>query len=160
MLGLLTVSRPTTYTVETADAILQRVTGGESLRSICVASDMPAESTVRTWGASNLGFGERLRQAREASASHWDEQAERVLVEAPSTREELARAKELAQHYRWRALKYAPRDYGERVDLNVTGAIAIGAQLAEVRARRALIDGEAEPVHALPSPPASEEPSA
>ncbi|MGI4798438.1 MAG: hypothetical protein ACRYF2_04080 [Janthinobacterium lividum] len=146
------MSRPTTYVAETAEAILQRIAGGESLRSICAAPDMPAESTVRTWGASQIGFGEQLRQAREASASHWDEQAERVLVEAVGTREELARAKELAQHYRWRASKYAPRDYGERVDLNVTGAIAIGAQLAEVRARRALIDGEAEPVHALPAP--------
>ena len=147
------MSRASVYTPELGDAILQRVAGGESLRSICVAFDMPPESTVRTWAASNADFGERLRQAREASASHWDEQAERVLVEAEGTREELARAKELAQHYRWRASKYAPRDYGDRVDLNVTGTIAIAAQLAEVRARRVLIDGEV----ALPSLPPPDE---
>ena len=134
------MSLPSIYTPELGDAILLRVAGGESLRSICSTPGMPHEATVRTWGVRDPAFGERLRQSREASAAHWDEMAERVLIEADATKEEIARARELAQHYRWRASKYAPRDYGDRMDLTVTGTIGIAAQLAEVRARRAALD--------------------
>ena len=34
---------------------------------------------------------------------------------------ELKKAKELAHHYRWKASKIAPRDYGDKLEVNNTG---------------------------------------
>ena len=50
------------------------------------------------------------------AARVWDDRAEAVLRDA-SDLFELAKAKELAHHYRWRASKIAPRDYGDRTVL-------------------------------------------
>jgi hypothetical protein len=51
----------------------------------------------------------------------WDEKAETVLVDAADPFE-LAKARELAQHYRWRAKAVAPREYGDKVMQEHTGA--------------------------------------
>jgi hypothetical protein len=70
-----------------------------------------------------LDIGERPARAREARAkasSAWDEKAERGIAEA-SDAFELAKAKELAHHYRWRASKIAPKLYGDKVQTEVTG---------------------------------------
>jgi hypothetical protein len=128
-----------------SDHVLERLAAGESLRVICRDPGMPSERAVRIWVAEDReGFAARYRAAREVSAEHWDNEAERVLREAPPDRDEIARARELASHYRWRASKLAPREYGDRIDVNHTGTVTIAAQLSEVRQRRALL--EAEPV--------------
>lgn len=145
-------------TPELEAAILERVANGESLRAVCAGDGMPGESQVRYWASSDpAGFGARLRQARETSASYWDEQAERVLIEAEGTRDEITRAKELSQLFRWRASKYAPQAYGDRLEMNVNGTIAIAEQLAEVRQRRAMIEGTAEPIPLALAPPVQPE---
>ncbi|MGV0950103.1 MAG: hypothetical protein ACOYB3_05480 [Azonexus sp.] len=43
------VGRPSLYTPAIAAEILDRLAAGESLRSICRAAHLPAESTVRGW---------------------------------------------------------------------------------------------------------------
>jgi transcriptional regulator with XRE-family HTH domain len=55
----------------------------------------------------------RARESRRRAAALWDEMATEVLEEAKDGFG-LAKAKELAHHYRWRASKIAPKVYGER----------------------------------------------
>ncbi len=53
------------YSEELANAICERLAGGESLNSICRAHEMPAESTVRLWEKQDLdGFAAKYAQAR------------------------------------------------------------------------------------------------
>lgn len=63
----------------------------------------------------------RAREARAKTAAIWDHEATRVIEQA-GDQFELAKAKELAHHYRWRASKIAPREYGEKVQQEHTGA--------------------------------------
>ena len=56
----------------------------------------------------------RVRAARQQMARVWDEEAERRLDEA-ADEFELKKARELAQHYRWRASKTAPKEYGDKL---------------------------------------------
>lgn len=59
----------------------------------------------------------RAREARIAAARSFDDMAEQELRGAkdPFT---LARAKELAHHYRWKASKANPREYGEKIEID------------------------------------------
>jgi hypothetical protein len=58
----------------------------------------------------------RTREARTKAARLWDEKATQVIEEAKDGFG-LAKAKELAHHYRWRASKVAPKEYGDKVQL-------------------------------------------
>ena len=61
----------------------------------------------------------RVRNALEISASSYADKAEEVLQQAENDRGELMRARELAQHYRWKAGKRNPKKYGDRVQSEV-----------------------------------------
>lgn len=69
------MARPTKYTKALADRICKRISGGESLRSICDSKTMPDKSTVLLWvvNGKHDGFYDQYRQAREAAGySHAD----------------------------------------------------------------------------------------
>jgi len=68
-------------------------------------------------------FSARAREARTTSADAIADKAEEVLKSAPNDPGELQRARELAQHYRWKSGKRNPKEYGDKVqqDVNVTG---------------------------------------
>lgn len=53
-------------------------------------------------------------------ASYWEEKAESCIADA-ADEFELKKARELAHHYRWRAAKIAPREYGDKLEVNNTG---------------------------------------
>ena len=73
------------------------------------------------WIASSEEHSARAREARVHAARIWDEKALDVIEQAADPFE-LQRARELAQHYRWRASKTAPKEYGDKVTQEHTGA--------------------------------------
>lgn len=83
-----------------------------------------SNSALSEWISSNPERSARARESRAAAASIWDEKAETVLSEAPDEFE-LKKARELAHHYRWRASKIAPRDYGDKADVTHGGGVTI-----------------------------------
>lgn len=91
---------------------------GASLRGIANEVGVSAGSLL-TWIEADPERSARVRDAREQLAKLWDEKAEDVLQQA---RDEftLKKARELASHYRWRASKTAPREYGDRVEVKGT----------------------------------------
>lgn len=60
--------RPTDYNEETAAEICNRMSEGESLRSICRSNDMPGLSTVFRWLGSHEEFREQYKIAMAARA--------------------------------------------------------------------------------------------
>lgn len=73
-------------------------------------------ATLSRWIAADLERSARVREARIAAARTFDEMAEQEIREAsdPFT---LARARELAFHLRWKASKFAPRDFGDKLEI-------------------------------------------
>jgi transposase len=106
------------------DAICQDVSDGKSLTAIAKSVGTTIGS-ICTWLAADPERSARATAARRTTAWYWDEQAERELREAEPTTEGIARARELASHFRWRSSKINPRDYGDKVDVNHAGAIGI-----------------------------------
>lgn len=70
----------------------------------------------------NKELAEAVAEARKHSAWLWDERAEAVLKQAKD-KEQLMKAKELANHYRWRASKLNRETYGDKVDTTVSATL-------------------------------------
>lgn len=102
------------------DNICARITAGESMTAVSAAIGVHI-STLIEWVQEDPQRSARMRTARENAARVWDEKAEMGLAAATDPFE-LSRAKELAHHYRWRAKAVAPREYGDRVTQEHTGA--------------------------------------
>lgn len=113
--------RPSIKTPELLDAIVERIAGGESVRTICRDEGMPDRSTVLRWLEADDEFAARCARARVHQA---DVMAERVLEVVDSTLEgtvDPAAARVAADNLKWLAAQMAPRRYGDKLGLEHTG---------------------------------------
>ena len=97
------------------DLICRRIADGMTMAEISRQEGI-SPGTLSEWLEASPERSARARAARILAARVWDDRAEAVLHDAGNAFE-LAKAKEMAHHYRWRASKIAPRDYGERTVL-------------------------------------------
>lgn len=109
------------YSQRWADLICDLVMDGKSLRTICLADDMPSRSTVMKWLANHEDFADQYARAREAQQ---DTYAEEIIHIADTAKDaNLARLQIDAR--KWHASKLAPKKYGDKLDLNHGGSIAL-----------------------------------
>lgn len=109
------------------DAIIDMIYDGNMLSDIARKIGV-SKSSLNEWYSQGERLA-RINAARIAAAERWDELAVQVLTEAPSDKNEIARARELAQHYRWRASKLSPKLYGDRLTTEHTGTPAVAIQI-------------------------------
>jgi len=100
------------------DEVCDCIGEGESLTLIASNADVSIGSLL-SWIEADPERSARVRECRSAMARYWDEKSERCIEQAEDEFE-LKRAKELSHHYRWRASKIAPREYGDKLDLTST----------------------------------------
>jgi len=126
--------------------------------------DLSLQGIAEAWGCTKRQLqlwidgdpqrAQRAREARENAADWCDREAEKVLrdLKPDATVAEVARARELAQHYRWRARVRNPATHGEKVQVAhnhtlLDPKLMSDAQLLAIAAQGGLtIDGESEPV--------------
>ena len=128
------------------EAICGRLAAGESQRSIAESVGVQT-SGLCEWLAADAERSARAREARSASARHWDDQAEAAIIAADETLPgSIAKARELASHYRWRASKYAPKDYGDKLDLtaNVNQTMTLDQVEAQIIRLTAKLNSSSE----------------
>jgi len=101
------------------DNIVEMILQGDSYKTI--AQKLNIGLTKLHEFTSNTDHSARVREALIISASTFDDKAEQVLLDAKRDMVEIQRARELAQHYRWKASKRAPRVYGDKLDLTTDG---------------------------------------
>lgn len=94
------------------DAICTDLIAGETYTAIARKLGV-AISLLTDWIEKDPERNARAKEARRSSARTWDDKAEEVIAQAGDNFE-LAKARELAHHYRWRAKAIAPRDYGDK----------------------------------------------
>ena len=128
------------------NAICDMIASGVSMTAISQEIGVSIGSLI-TWLESDSERSARMREARAKSAKVWDEKAEQVVRDAPD-KFELEKARELAHHYRWRAKAIAPRDYGDKVTQEHTGAGGGPIAIASVDLRN-LSDAELENMQLL-----------
>lgn len=129
------MARPSDFSTEIAEVICERLSDGQSLRTICAADDMPAASTVFRWLQQHSDFREQYVRAREAQADHM---AEEILAIADTPQDGERREQtedgfkivheDMLGHRRlqvdarkWLMARMAPRKYGDKVVSEITG---------------------------------------
>jgi hypothetical protein len=96
--------------------LCDKITDGDSQRSI--ARELGCSlGTLINWIAKDADRSARVREARLSSARAFADKAEQVLTNAEDPFG-LAKARELASHYRWQASKTNPREFGDKVELS------------------------------------------
>lgn len=112
--------RPSTYREEIADEIVKRMIEGESLTDICKDERMPPRVTIYAWYDRHPEFYQRCARAREALADFLVDEIEEL---AKTTTEANVQSRKVQiSTKQWRAMKLAPRFYGDRAQVEVTGA--------------------------------------
>ena len=105
------------------DEVARLIADGVPLTEIAKRAGV-TDGGLLTWLEADAERSARARAVRQATARMWDERAGDVIQQAADPFE-LSKAKELAHHYRWRASKIAPRDYGDRIQADVGGGVTL-----------------------------------
>ena len=105
--------RPSEFTPEVAERIIDGLMGGLSLVKVCSADDMPNRRTVMRWWEADASFATRCARAREMQADLMDDKISDLIdsvtpESAPADRVRLAALQ-------WRASKLAPKKYGDKI---------------------------------------------
>ena len=122
--------RPSSYTDALAVKICRRIAEGESLRKVCLDSDMPDKMTVLRWLANfeeKAEFRAQYARAREMQADALFDEALEIADEASEdwttakdgTRvldhEHVQRSRLRVDTRKWAAGKLAPKRYGDKL---------------------------------------------
>ena len=110
------------------DDICDDIAEGYSMTYIAREAGV-AVSSLLAWIEAVPERSARVREVRASMAKVWDEKAEDAIKQAGEDFD-LRKAKELAHHYRWRASKIAPKEYGDRVDHNHAGKLTLESLVA------------------------------
>jgi hypothetical protein len=98
------------------DELCEMITDGTTLTDIGKSRGV-SFARLQAWITSQPEFPARVKEAREQAAKLWDELAV-TGIQAATDPFQLNKAKEIAYHYRWRASKIAPREYGDKLELS------------------------------------------
>lgn len=96
--------------------LCDRIVQGDTQTLICKEIGISIPSLAR-WISLDASRSARVFEARQQAARSFAERAESVLSEARNPFG-LAKARELAFHYRWQASKASPREFGEKLEID------------------------------------------
>lgn|GEM_PF-2620176 len=102
--------------------VCERIAAGETYTAIA-ADYGKTHGALSLWLAAEANRSARAREAAGYAARVWDEEAE-AGIRAATDVLTLGKARELAQHLRWRASKLSPA-YADRSKVEVGGAVGV-----------------------------------
>lgn len=135
-----------TYTPEQIAAhkatVLDRLIGGESVRTICSTDSMPDAATIFRWLAQDKEFCEQYARAREAQAdalfdeildiaddgsNDWMERknADGQNIGWQENGEALRRSALRVDARKWMAARLQPKKYGDKITQEHAGKVAV-----------------------------------
>lgn len=138
------MGRPTLRTPEVVAAILEGLSNGQTLTSLCACEGMPSPSAFRSWAREDAQLSADFARAREAGFDAIAEEALEIantpmegvkeklemvkqldgtfqLAVTERTREDMLGHRKLQIETRLKLLaKWDPRRYGEKVEVNGT----------------------------------------
>jgi hypothetical protein len=131
------VATPLPFDQAIADEICERLSQGQSLRSICGAERddfIPGQTTVFRWLSENDDFAKQYARAREAQAEAYADEIIAIADAPNATTNKLTGEAELRDPARdrlrvearkWIASKLLPKKYGDRVEVEHSGKIGL-----------------------------------
>jgi len=135
--------RPSTYTREKSDYICRELAKGRSLASICTDVGMPQADTFRAWVIDDIdGISSRSARAYEIGHDAIADECVMIADEVPPMNpitgaydSGAVQHKRLRIDTRMRLLgKWAPKKYGDKIDVEHSGKIGIETLITEAGA--------------------------
>lgn len=116
--------RPTLKSADLCGRICSLIAEGHSLRAIGRMKDMPSAEAVREWLTKDEVFAAQYVRAREEQADHYADEIVAMADEAIGKDAAEVAARRLAVDARkWVASKLKPKKYGDKVDVEHSGAV-------------------------------------
>lgn len=131
--------RPTAYSDEIAERILELLADGQALHQLCKADDLPSSRTVYRWLNDHPDFGRRYGEAREAQADTVFERG----FEAAWNASDAALGRLRLDAAKWYTAKLSPRKYSDKFQVETAPAQdfisldELRRRIEESKARRA-----------------------
>lgn len=129
------------------DEICDRLAGGESLRAICSDPHMPDLVTVYRWIRADEELRQRYARAREEQADTLFDQIQQIADDGLNDtyvddegrvrvdHEVVARSKLRIEARKWLAGKLRPKVYGDKIEVEHSGSVALDQRIVEARKR-------------------------
>ena len=110
------MARPSSYNEETANTILQGISDGKSLRTICKADDMPSTTTVFNWLADEKykSFLDRYTRAKADQAENMFERITEITEMVKTKEIDPNAARVMIDAIKWQAGKLKPNKYSDK----------------------------------------------
>ena len=124
------------FTPEIAEQIIEGLENGLSLSKICRTENMPSRATVNRWFRSDVDFEAKCAAARARGQDVYIEKTEDLEDDVREGRLDPQSAKVILSSIQWRASKLAPKRYGDKQEVELSGKVDMGAALMERLARR------------------------
>ena len=118
------------YSEAMAESICEQIMCGMSMVQVCKQDGMPSRATVIRWFTQQPGFEARCTHARSLQADLMDDMILDVANQCDESNYQSSRVKLSA--LQWRASKLAPKKYGDKVDMNLTGEVAIKRVVSDI----------------------------
>ena len=123
------IGRPSVFSQELVDKICELIANGMSLRAVCSQEGMPSAFTVCKWLSENEEFSKQYARAREEQADSFADEIIDIADSVAPEAGEVAKAKLQIDARKWKASKMAPKKYGDKVEQQITGNLAIQADV-------------------------------
>lgn len=118
--------RPTIYSQELATEICNRLSHGETLRTIIASSPhLPCRTTIYRWNADNEDFRNQYTKARAEQADYYAE----LIVDESYSSHDAAIGRLRVDALKWAASKMAPKKYGEKIEIETAQPLTLAFQL-------------------------------
>ena len=99
------------------------------MRNVCSQDGMPSAFTVCKWLSENEEFSKQYARAREEQADSFADEIIDIADSVAPEAGEVAKAKLQIDARKWKASKMAPKKYGDKVEQQITGNLAIQADV-------------------------------
>lgn len=123
------MGRPSKFTEALVDEICERLSNGETLRSICRDEHIPHWNTVYQWMADDATISVRIARARDLGADAIAEGTVEIIDQEPERDQYgkidpgwVAHQKLRAEHRLKLLAKWQPKKYGDKITQELTGA--------------------------------------
>ena len=122
--------RPSEYTPERAAEICRQIVEGKSLKTISAMEGMPDDYTILRWLDQKEDF--RVQYAR-ARAQRVERMSEEILAISDDPNEDPQSRRIRVDTRKWLMSKWAPRKYGDKLEVEQTGEQTIRIRIGGER---------------------------
>lgn len=148
------VGRPSQYSQELSDRICAQIASGSSLRTICLAEDMPCVASIFNWLRTKPEFLEHYEKAKAEQAdalaeemldiaddgsNDWMERHDKegAAIGWVVNGEHVQRSRLRLDTRKWLASKLKAKKYGDKTAVEHSGTIGLSGILEEINGRSA-----------------------